>query len=230
MRVRIKICGITTKEDALAASEMGVDALGFIFYPQSPRFIEATRVEKIIGILPPFVTPVGVFVDEEESQIRMILRKCHLRVLQFHGNESPAFCESFREKVIKAIRLAGTRKKNKAPLSRMLQDYTVDTFLLDTYSEKSAGGTGQAFNWDIAVDIQETLRKIRSCGRIVLSGGLTPENVGPAILKVRPYAVDVSSGVESAPGKKDHRKMRDFIRAVRSLDIGEPPEKTRKNR
>ena len=217
--IRIKICGITNKEDALMAAEAGADALGFILYPKSPRFVEPDRVAEIISALPPFVTPVGVFVDEEDQEIRRILRRCGLRILQFHGNESPAFCRSFREKAIKAFRVGETRNENGNTLRERMQNYTVDACLLDTYTRDLPGGTGNTFDWGIAAEVRAALQNSPSCSkRIILSGGLTPDNVAEAIRKVGPYAVDVSSGVESAPGKKDAEKVKAFIRAVRNIE------------
>jgi phosphoribosylanthranilate isomerase len=225
--VRIKICGITNREDALAAADGGADAVGFVFYPQSPRFVSPAHAAEIIAMLPPFVTPVGVFVDEEEQQIRQILRKCHIQVIQLHGNEPPHHCSIFREKVIKAFRVRDQSDRadradtandidgETESLLRTMSDYPVDTFLLDTYSTRLLGGTGKTFNWERALQIRLTLSGIKPYSKIVLSGGLTPENAADAVKKVQPYAVDVSSGLESSPGKKDHQKIKTFIRAVR---------------
>lgn len=200
--VKVKICGITSLEDAVAAAEAGADALGFVFYPDSPRFIDPGKARAIIARLPVFITSVGVFVDESEELIRRIIREGGIQVLQFHGSESPVLCTRFREKAIKAIRI-----KDEQSIKEM-QMYDVDTFLLDTMVEGIKGGTGKAFNWTYAGMAKEH-------GRIILSGGLNPFNVGEAVRQVRPYGVDVSSGVEISPGKKDHKKIEEFVREAR---------------
>src|SRR3990172_2375300 len=181
--VKVKICGITNLEDAQAAAEAGADALGFVFYPESPRFIDPGKARAIIARLPVFITSVGVFVDESEDLIRRIIREGGIQVLQFHGSESPMLCTRFREKAIKAIRIKDEESINS------MQMYNVDTFLLDTHQEGAKGGTGKTFDWKIA-------EKAKANGRIILSGGLTPSTVGEAVRRVRPYGVDVSSGVE----------------------------------
>lgn len=204
--VKVKICGITNLEDALAAAEAGADALGFVFYPESPRFIDPGKARSIISELPVFITTVGVFVDEGEEMIRRIIRESGVQVLQFHGAESPVLCSRFREKVIKAIRI-----KDAESISS-IKMYPLDTFLLDTHHKDIKGGTGRSFDWKIAEMAKEH-------GRVILSGGLTPSSVGEAITLVKPYGVDVSTGVEIEPGKKDHGKIRDFIKAVRRLGV-----------
>ena len=198
--VRIKICGITNEEDALLAVELGADALGFIF-AESPRRIEPEKAKDIIQLLPPFVGKVGVFVDKDRTEIDRIAGLCNLDALQLHGNESPFFCQAFKLKVIKAIRV-----RNIDTL-KTLANYDVDAFLLDAFVPDKHGGTGRTFDWELAVDAKKW-------GRIILSGGLTPENVAKAIAEVDPYAVDVSSGVEAYPGKKDPEKLRAFFKAV----------------
>ena len=201
--VRIKICGITNIEDALFASALGVDALGFVF-AESPRKIDVGVGEKIASSLPPFVSRVGVFVNEDEKMVKDIASVCGLDILQFHGNESPGYCASFSQRVIKAQRV-----KSFGDL-KALGEYDVDTFLLDTFAEKSFGGTGKTFNWEIA-------KKAKDFGkRLILSGGLNPGNVSDAINYVEPYAVDVSSGVEERPGKKDPEKIRAFMEACQA--------------
>lgn len=204
--VKVKICGITNLEDALAAAEAGADALGFVFYPESPRFIEPGEVRNIIAKLPVFITTVGVFVDESEEMIRRIIRESGVQTLQFHGAESPLLCTRFREKVIKAVRIKDAESINSMKM------YPLDTFLLDTYHEKVKGGTGRTFDWKIA-------EKAKEYGRIILSGGLTPSNVGEVLARVQPYGVDVSSGLEISPGKKDHRKIREFMKEVRRKNV-----------
>ena len=205
MDTKIKICGITNLADAQLAVELGADALGFIFYPKSPRYIKVQAAADICNVLPPFVTRVGVFVDELEYEIEKALGECLLTALQFHGDEPPGFCQKFAAKSIKAIRV-----RDEDSL-RVAAEYDVDALLLDTYTDESRGGTGKTFDWSLAVKAKEALAP-----PIILSGGLTTANVQEAIRKVRPYAVDVSSGVEREPGKKDPEKLRRFIELCRS--------------
>ena len=202
--VKIKICGITNKDDALAAVSFGADALGFVFYPQSPRSVDPETVKEIISALPPFLNTVGVFVDKPGTEIKEICSFTGLDIVQMHGSETPEDC-NIDKKTIKAIRI-----KELSDLD-MLNKYTgVSAFLLDTYSDKAIGGTGQVFNWEIAV-------AARGLGNIILAGGLTPDNVEIAIKTVQPFGVDVSSGVEgSEPGKKDHKKLELFIQRAKS--------------
>lgn len=195
--VRVKICGITNLRDALVAVDYGADALGFVFFKGSPRYISPDDAAKIIRALPPYVTAVGVFVDEQPDELRRIIDDTSIDVVQLHGNE-PADACSLNRKVVKAIRVK--ELKDLDPLRR----YRVSAFLLDTYTPDALGGTGQIFNWDIAKDA-------RQFGKIILAGGLNPDNIEKAVTWVRPYAVDVSSGVEERKGKKDHRKMKLFI-------------------
>jgi phosphoribosylanthranilate isomerase len=202
---KIKICGITNLPDARLAVELGAAALGFIFYPKSPRYVPVAKAADICNALPPFVAKVGVFVDELEFEIEKALRECLLNALQFHGDEPPGFCQKFAAKSIKAIRV-----RDESSL-RTAAEYDVDALLLDTYTDSERGGTGQTFDWSLAVKAQETLAP-----PVILSGGLTPANVQEAIRKVRPYAVDVSSGVEREPGKKDPEKLRRFIELVKA--------------
>lgn len=202
---RIKICGITNKEDALEAAHLGVDALGFVF-AESPRRVIPSMVQEIVELLPPFISRVGVFVNEERGKVKEIAARCHLTSLQFHGEEPPSYCEGFREKTVKAFSI-----KDEAILDT-IPEYEVDAYLLDSYSPSRYGGTGNTFDWDIA-------RKIKKFGvPIILSGGLDPDNVKEAIERVRPYAVDVGSGVEVEEGKKDTEKLEDFVRKVRETD------------
>lgn len=201
--VKVKICGITNLEDAFAAVDYGADALGFVFYKGSPRYISPETAKEIIRQLPPFITTVGVFVDEPTSNIEDILKSVPLDVVQFHGHESPEACMLFR-RGIKAIRVK--ELSDLEPLKR----YTVSAFLLDTYTPESLGGTGQIFNWDIAVAAKQF-------GKIILAGGLNPENIEKAIRWVRPYAVDVSSGIEKEKGKKDLKRMKLFIEKAKAL-------------
>ena len=207
MSVRVKICGITNSEDARVAVEAGAHALGFIFFAQSPRNISQAEAKRIIEAVPPFVTKVGVFVNESLETILRIVKETGIDTVQLHGDESPEFGEQIaREnlKVIKAFRI-----KDQSSLGA-LKGFRAAAFLLDSYVPGQLGGTGAKFSWDLAV-------QAAGMGTpIILAGGLVPENVGDAVSKVAPYGVDVSSGVESAPGKKDHAKVRAFIEAARS--------------
>lgn len=200
---KVKVCGITRWQDARIAVDHGVDALGFIFYPKSPRFLSPEKARYIIRKLPPFVTTVGVFVDAPLEEIQSLVLQCGLSSVQLHGHESPAFCKKCSTKVIKAFRVRGNRIP--AGISR----YAVDAFLLDTHRTGMPGGTGSIFPWDVA-------RKARRYGKIILAGGLNVENISRAIRFVRPYAVDVSSGVEEKPGKKDPGLLRDFLKLAKS--------------
>jgi phosphoribosylanthranilate isomerase len=204
MAVKVKICGITNIPDAMCAAEAGADALGFIFYKKSPRFVEVDAAAEIIRSLPPFLVKVGVFVDADEDLVLRAIRTCGLNLLQFHGDESPEYCLQFGLMSMKAFRV------QNAETLEMLPRYRTDAWLLDAYSENQPGGTGQKFNWELAVEAQKLGRPI------FLAGGLTPSNVGEAVRLVQPYAVDVSSGVEAAPGRKDHDKVKRFIKAAKS--------------
>ncbi|RMG69838.1 MAG: phosphoribosylanthranilate isomerase [Nitrospirae bacterium] len=203
MNTLVKICGITRYEDARAAVEFGADAVGFVFYEGSPRHVFPETVKDIISNLPPFVTTVGVFVNATVSEIREIVDFTGINIVQLHGEEPPDEC-AYWPRVIKAFRI-----KDMTDL-RELQRYRVSAYLLDTYSPNEPGGTGKLFNWDIALEAKKF-------GPIILAGGLTPENVTDAIKKVRPYAVDVSSGVEAEKGIKDHEKMRLFIERAKGI-------------
>lgn len=202
--VRVKICGITNLGDALAAVRVGSDALGFLFYKKSPRYISPGKASRIIAKLPRRLIKIGVFVNARESQIRRIARLCKLDMLQFHGDESPEFCDKFKDyKVIKAIRIRSRRDLKN--LSR----YKTFAFLFDTFVKSRRGGTGEKFNWRLLMEIDQPERTI------FLSGGLNAKNVRKAIEIVRPDWVDVSSSVELIRGKKDRRKLNDFIRAAK---------------
>jgi len=204
---RIKICGITNKIDALAAVELSVDSLGFVFYKKSKRYVTPAKAEDIINELPPSIGKVGVFVDEKREDVIRIAEDAGLDILQFHGSETPEYCSSFKEKykVIKAFRL-----KTKDDL-KDVNSFDTDYYLFDTYENGSAGGTGKRFDWAILKDF-EILRPM------ILSGGLDPENVERAIKEVAPYGLDVSSGVESAPGKKDIKLLKKFVENVRKVE------------
>ena len=205
MNVKVKICGITSTADALAAVEAGADALGFMFYAPSPRCVSFASAGEIIGELPPLVAKVGVFVNPTEEEVRRVITECGIDTLQFHGEESPEFCRRFGLKVIKAFRV------RDAESLQPTKDFPKEAWLLDSYVAGQLGGTGARFNWDLATD---AARRHRS---VLLAGGLTPENAAEAVRKVRPYGLDVSSGVASAPGKKDAAKVRAVIAAAKSV-------------
>ena len=204
MPVKVKICGITNLPDGIAATEAGADALGFVFYEQSPRHISVEGAAALIRQLPSFVMKVGVFVNAPADLVVRASRECGLSLLQFHGDENPEYCLQFGLMSMKAFRIRDSDSL------RALQNYHTDAWLLDAYSPGKPGGTGETFNWDLALEA-------RSLGRpIFLAGGLTPENVAEAVQRARPYGVDVSSGIEAAPGKKDHAKVRAFIQAAKA--------------
>ena len=201
--VRIKICGITNTEDAAAAAELGADAVGFVFAP-SPRQLSPEKAREIIMALPPLVQAVGVFVDEGAEKVASIADFCRLDLLQFHGKESAAYCARFGRRVIKAVRV-----RNRGGLEGCSEySSVVDALLLDTYVSGRSGGTGLTFDWNLALEAKRY-------GRIILAGGLNPDNVAAAISAAKPYAVDASSGLEQKPGVKDHEKMARFIQTVR---------------
>lgn len=201
---RIKVCGITNAEDAMLAVALGADAVGFVF-ADSPRRIDVSPAREIIGGLPPFVGRVGVFVNEAPEVIRDTVACCGLDAVQLHGDEDPRYVRSFGFPVIKTFRV------NRYSVIGEIRRYGLTHFLLDTYIPDRAGGTGTSFDWKIA-------REAAALGQVILSGGLNAENVAAALACVHPYAVDVCSGVEAYPGKKDSRKLESFIREVRLWD------------
>jgi phosphoribosylanthranilate isomerase len=201
---KIKICGITNLEDALLAVELGADALGFVF-SKSPRRIEADVAREIIQQLPPFLSVTGVFVNETDEFVKHVARRCNLNVLQFHGDEDPEYLDNFNRKIIKAFRI-----KDHSSLEKLSQ-YSVQGYLLDSHVEGKMGGTGVTFDWDLAIEAKQY-------GPVILSGGLNPDNIQSAIEKVRPYAVDASSGLELSPGKKDPEKMKLFFERIKRLN------------
>ena len=201
-RIKVKICGTTSLKDAFLAVENGADAIGFIFYKMSPRNISQKEAKEIILQLPPFIETVGVFVNETSDKINRIAEQCKLNSIQLHGEESPALCRRVKRKVIKAFRV-----KNADSL-KCISSYDVSGFLLDSYNDGSKGGTGQVFDWNLAL-------RVKKQGPVILAGGLNPYNVFTAIHRVKPYGVDVCSGVENSPGIKDHEKIREFIKSVR---------------
>jgi phosphoribosylanthranilate isomerase len=202
--VRVKICGITNLADAMAAIEAGADALGFVFAP-SPRQLTLSEAARIIDRLPPLIFKVGIFVNEGLHEVQRIMAACPLHLAQLHGSEDPEYCrEVFDQRVIKSFQVRDESVLEDIP------HYRVGAYLLDAYHPELKGGSGHTFDWDIA-------RLATELGPIILSGGLTPENVAQAVAQVRPYAVDVSTGVESAPGKKDHDCVREFIHKAKGV-------------
>lgn len=203
----IKICGITNKIDALNAAGLGVDMLGFVFYKKSKRYVSPALAEDIINELPPGIGKVGVFVDEKREDVLSVAEDAGLTALQFHGKETPDYCASFKDafKIIKAF-----RARSRGDL-KTVNDYPVDYYLFDTYSGESAGGTGKTFDWKILKDF-EVLKPM------ILGGGLTPDNVGAAIRELAPFGVDISTGVEASPGKKDLQLLKRFVQNVRKMD------------
>jgi len=211
-RTRVKMCGTTRLEDALCAVGLGVDALGFIFYHKSPRNISPAKVSEIIKNLPPFIDCVGVFVNSSATEIQSVA-EAGLSYLQLHGEESPKFCREIKaqlpfHKIFKAFRVGS--ESSAADFS--LYNECVDGFLLDTYVKGESGGTGLSFDWSI-------IEKLELQKPFLLAGGLSVENVSEAIGAVAPYALDVNSGVESAPGVKDHAKIRKFMDIVEKSDF-----------
>lgn len=206
MRTRVKICGLTRLDDVEAAVAAGVDAVGLVFHPASPRAVTPAQAAALCRVLPPFVTAVGLFVDAPPEQVRATLEQVPLELLQFHGDEDPRYCASFARRWIKAIRM---RPEIDLQAERMRYGAAAG-LLLDTFDPARAGGTGRAFDWD---------RIPRSMApSIILAGGLDPASVGLAIRQVGPFGVDVSGGVEAAKGIKDHDKIRDFMQKVNDVD------------
>lgn len=201
----MKICGITNTADAVAAIDAGADALGFMFFQNSKRNVSPAVAGEIIRELPPFISKVGVFVNASGSFVREVIQTSRIDTLQFHGEEPPEFCAQFGLKAIKAFRI-----RDRESLQQCL-NYRNHPWLLDSYVDGAQGGTGVAFDWNVAVEATRLSRMV------ILAGGLKVETVADAVRKVRPFAVDVSSGVESAPGKKDHAKIRQFIDAAKSV-------------
>jgi len=203
---RIKICGITSAEDASVAIEAGASALGLVFVPGTPRFVRLGAASRILQNLPPFVATVGVFADQPLEEVLTVVAALKLHAVQLHGNEPEAFSRCLPVPVIKALRVRDA--ESLTPIG----SYPAQAFLLDAYVEGQPGGTGTLGPWDLAL-------QAKGRAPIILSGGLRPENVGDAVRLVRPFAVDVSSGVERVPGRKDYRKVREFIANVRQADL-----------
>jgi len=203
LQIKVKICGMTQLKDALFAVEQGVDAVGFIFYKKSPRAVTMKTVREIIAKLPPLVDTVGVFVNESAERLNKIADYCGLDLVQLHGEESPAFCRKIHRRVIKAFRVKDLQS------IKQLEKFPVSGFLLDTFSDDLHGGTGKTFDWNLALPAKKM-------GPVILAGGLTPRNILQAVRQVRPYGVDVCSGVEKSPGIKDLGKVRAFLKNIRS--------------
>ncbi|WP_092345453.1 phosphoribosylanthranilate isomerase [Desulfuromusa kysingii] len=201
---RVKICGITNLEDALSAVAAGADALGFVFYPNSPRYISPEKAKDITSALPPFVTTVGLFVNASSATILQVMQTAGLGVVQLHGDETAEACVLAPYPVIKAVRVRG------ADSLAGVEKFKVSALLLDAWSEKHYGGSGESFDWQLA-------KQLTGGSPLILAGGLTPANVAEAIRVVHPYAVDVSSGVEKRPGYKDPDKVHKFIQQVREV-------------
>jgi len=204
LMTKVKICGITNASDASAAAAYGASALGFIFYKQSPRCVTVEDACEILMGVSPFIKKVGVFVNEDRNIVNEIANKASLDLIQLSGDESPVYCKGLNRPYIKAVRV-----KNKESLNE-INEYDTQYTLFDTYSKSNFGGTGKVFNWDLIQNMPFEKRYI------ILSGGLNSENVKNAIKQVNPYAVDIATGVEKLPGKKDHEKMKNFIEAVRN--------------
>ena len=200
------MCGITNVDDARVVVEAGADALGFVMYRKSPRFVEPAVVKAIVAGLPPFMLPVGVFVNEEPARVRTLMDECGLALAQLHGDETAPYCQDLGRPVLKALRLKD--RGTFLALAEFSGRANVRGFLIDAFSDQAYGGTGQTVDWGLAQEVAQSMP-------VVLAGGLTPVNVAEAIARVRPYGVDVSSGVELSPGKKDHRKVKAFIHAAR---------------
>ena len=210
VRTRIKICGIREALHGVVAADAGADAIGLVFYRDSPRYVTPGAAANVVAMLPPFVTSVGLFVDAAEGKVRDTLASVRLDLLQFHGNETPEFCASFGIPYVRAVRM----EKGTNLLEWAGRFSGASALLLDAYVDGTPGGTGETFDWAaIPRDLPIPL---------ILSGGLNAENVGRAVREVQPWAVDVSSGVEATRGTKDPRKIVEFIRSVRSEDAGTP--------
>ena len=201
MRTRVKICGITRRQDAEIAIEMGADALGLVFYSPSPRAVTVAQAQKIVNGLPPFVSIVALFVDAEPEMVRSCLAALPIDILQFHGDESPDYCEQFEKPYLKAVRM-----RHDVDIAKVSERYdSASALLLDSYQPGTPGGTGLVFDWSMISHVDKP---------VILAGGLTVDNVAMAIEQVQPYAVDVSGGVELSKGIKDKRKISAFMQEV----------------
>lgn len=205
MRTRVKICGITRIEDAHIAVNAGVDAIGLVFYEKSPRFVSNAQAKKISQIIPAFVSCVALFKDADEPMIQSVLEQVDIDLIQFHGSETAAFCEQFDRPYIKALGMKGPECDADYLLANVAKYQSAKALLLDSHAPGMAGGTGETFDWAAIASIEKP---------IVLAGGLTVDNVRQAIAEAQPFAVDVSSGVESAPGIKDKEVVRRFMEQI----------------
>lgn len=206
MRTRVKICGITRKQDVVAAATAGADALGFVFYEPSPRYVTPEAARDLVETVPPFVTATGLFVNPDAGFVKAVLSQVPLDLLQFHGDESPEFCDSFGVRWIKAVRV-----RESSDIENAFRDYHhASGLLVDAWDPQKYGGTGQAFNWSLIPESRPL--------PLILAGGLASDNVSRAVAQVRPWAVDVSGGVESSKGIKDVEKITDFINEVHRVD------------
>ena len=206
IRTRVKICGITRPEDGYEAARLGVDAIGLVFYPKSPRHVTIEQAKSICQALPGFVTFVSLFLDADADMVKHVIDDIPIDLIQFHGNETAEFCESFKRPYIKALGMSGNNQ-----LQQQAQQYAkAKALLLDSHAVGKAGGTGETFDWK-SVPTEQTQA-------IILAGGLTPDNVAQAIQQVRPFGVDLSSGVEAKPGIKDAAMMAQLIKEVRRVD------------
>lgn len=204
--IRVKICGMTRPEDVRAAVAAGADALGFVFFEKSPRNVTPEEAAELLREVPPFITTVGLFVNAERETIYRVMSSCPLDLVQLHGDESPEFCASLPGRVVKALRIGGP-----ADLEN-LERWPVEGLLLDAKVKGSYGGTGESFDWSL-------LENVKTHHPLILAGGLNPDNVAEAVRRVKPFAVDVSSGVESEPGKKDPDKINAFIQRARAAQM-----------
>ena len=204
---KVKFCGITNLKDAISAAELGADALGFVFYPKSPRFISPKNAKEIIKKLPPFISMVGLFVNQSKSEVEEVIKGCPLNLLQFHGDENESFCKQYNLPYIKAISM-----KSDVDLLKCIQEYnSAKALLLDTFSKVARGGSGEVFDWKMIPP--NTLKPI------IVAGGLTPDNVQTLLEVISPYGVDVSSGIEINKGLKDYKLMKKFILGVTNAGV-----------
>lgn len=207
MITKVKFCGITNLQDAISAAELGADALGFVFYPKSPRFISPKNAKEIIKKLPPFISMVGLFVNQSKSEVDEVIKGCPLNLLQFHGDENESFCKQYNLPYIKAISM-----KTDVDLLKCIQEYnSAKALLLDTFSKFTRGGSGEVFDWKMIPP--NTLKPI------IVAGGLTPDNVETLLEVISPYGVDVSSGIEINKGLKDYKLMKKFILGVTNAGV-----------
>jgi phosphoribosylanthranilate isomerase len=204
--IKVKICGITNTQDAQVAIAAGADALGFVMYRNSPRWVEPSVARSIIADLPPFVLPVGVFVNEDAAAVRTLMDECGFSLAQLHGDETAGYCQQLGRPVLKALRVKD--RGSFLALAEFQGRAHVRGFLIDAFSDRAYGGTGHRVDWTLAAEAARSVP-------ILLAGGLTPSNVAEAVRLVRPYGVDVSSGVEASPGKKDSEKVKAFVEAAR---------------